>query len=84
MPGVDDAADLILRIVRSVVDTSGAVRVVHISEGGEVTYRVSVADEEMGQVIGKQGRTALARLASGCEEVWRVTTNRGESSRIWI
>jgi hypothetical protein len=32
--------------------------VVHINEGGGVTYRVSVADEEIGQVIGKQGRTA--------------------------
>jgi hypothetical protein len=32
--------------------------VVHINEGGGVTYRESVADEEIGQVIGKQGRTA--------------------------
>jgi hypothetical protein len=58
MPGADDAADLILRIVRSLVDTPGAVRVVTICEGGGITYRVSVADGEIGQVIGKQGRTA--------------------------
>jgi hypothetical protein len=30
----------------------------------------------------KARRAALARLASGCQEVWRVTTNRGGASRI--
>jgi hypothetical protein len=58
MAGVNGVADLILQMVRHIVDTPEAVTVKTINDGGGTTYRVSVAETEIGQVIGKQGRTA--------------------------
>lgn len=54
----DPVKDLILRMVRAVVDTPSAVEVDVIADNGTVRYRISVASEEFGQVIGRQGRTA--------------------------
>jgi hypothetical protein len=54
----EDVADLILRMVRHIVDIPAAVRVTTVNEAGGTTYRVSVAEADMGYVIGKQGRTA--------------------------
>ena len=44
-------------MVQAVVDTPGAVGVDAIADHGLTLYRVQVASEEIGQVIGKQGRT---------------------------
>ena len=48
--------DLVEYIVRSIVDHPEDVTVTEISEGGAVTVELTVADEDMGRVIGKQGR----------------------------
>lgn len=49
---------MVLKLVRTLVDTPGDVTVESFSHGGGTTYRIRVADAEIGQVIGKQGRTA--------------------------
>jgi hypothetical protein len=54
----DWVAGLIRSMVTSIVDTPSAVKVDAIVEGDVTLYRVQVANNEIGQVIGKQGRTA--------------------------
>lgn len=58
MEQMDEVEELVLKMVRSVVDTPGDVAVERVSNNGVTTYRIRVADAEVGQVIGKQGRTA--------------------------
>ena len=57
---VDSMAVLVEYIARSLVDEPNEVKVV-VKEGeGEVTIELSVAKDDMGKVIGKQGRIAKA------------------------
>jgi len=58
IPDGDWVAGLIRSMVAAIVDTPSAVKVDAIVEGGVTLYRVQVANSEIGQVIGKQGRTA--------------------------
>jgi predicted RNA-binding protein YlqC (UPF0109 family) len=64
----DEVAQLIHKMVACMVDTPDAVKVDAVVEGAVTLYKVQVANNEIGQVIGKQGRTArslrtiLARL----------------------
>ena len=52
--------ELIETIAKSLVDTPDAVQVTEV--GGEQTlvFELRVAQEDLGKVIGKQGRTARA------------------------
>ncbi|MCP3887602.1 MAG: KH domain-containing protein [Desulfobulbaceae bacterium] len=52
--------DLIAVIARSLVDEPGAVKVSRSDEENNVTIELTVAAEDLGKVIGKQGRTARA------------------------
>ena len=54
----NEVADLILRTVRHLVDTPEVVTVGTVSDAKGTTYRVRVAKAEVGQVIGKEGKTA--------------------------
>jgi predicted RNA-binding protein YlqC (UPF0109 family) len=47
-------------LARSVVDHPEQVRVEEITSGDRVVLRLSVAKEDLGKVIGKQGRVARA------------------------
>ncbi len=51
---------LIEILVRALVDNPGSVNVEEVDEGNLVTYEVSVDPEDLGKVIGKQGRVANA------------------------
>ena len=51
---------LIEILVRALVDNPGSVNVEEVDEGNSVTYEVSVDAEDLGKVIGKQGRVANA------------------------
>jgi hypothetical protein len=50
--------DLINRIAQALVDRPDAVRVTAEEEAATTTLRLRVAPEDVGKVIGKQGRTA--------------------------
>ncbi len=47
-------------IVRRIVDDPDAVTVIESRSGSSVRFEVSVADGDMGRVIGKRGRVAGA------------------------
>lgn len=51
---------LITGIARSLVDQPEAVKVTRTDEENNVTIELAVAPEDLGKVIGKQGRTARA------------------------
>jgi uncharacterized protein len=51
-------AELIRSMVAGIVDTPNAVKVDAVVGDAVTLYRVQVANNEIGQVIGKQGRTA--------------------------
>lgn len=52
--------DLISYIVDKLVDNPEAVEVTEREEGDTVIVELRVAKEDLGKVIGKQGRTAKA------------------------
>jgi len=52
--------ELIVRIAKSLVDQPDDVKVTLVEEDDTVTVELAVAPEDLGKVIGKQGRTARA------------------------
>ncbi len=52
--------ELIEFLARSLVDDPDAVQVKEEQEGDRIVFRLFVADDDMGKVIGKQGRIANA------------------------
>lgn len=65
--------DLLAWIARGLVDDQDAVRVERIDEGDVVILRLQVAPEDVGKVIGRQGRVARA-----LRTVVRAAGARGE------
>ena len=52
--------DVIQIIIEELVDYPGAVEVKEIKGTSLIVYEISVGEGEVGKIIGKQGRTALA------------------------
>ena len=50
--------DLLLYIARILVENPDAVSVTEVEKDGELTLQLRVAPEDMGKVIGRQGRIA--------------------------
>lgn len=55
-----DVKSLIEILVKALVDNPDAVDVREVADRRSVTYEVSVDPEDMGKIIGKQGRVANA------------------------
>ena len=55
-----DMRVLIEQIVKALVDDPAQVSVNPVEEGGETVLELTVAPNDLGRVIGKQGRTARA------------------------
>jgi predicted RNA-binding protein YlqC (UPF0109 family) len=53
-------ADLLEYLARQLVDEPDAVRVETVEESGAVILRLRVAPDDVGKVIGRQGRLARA------------------------
>ena len=51
-----DLSPLILDLAKQLVDRPDDVRV-HVKEGDTVLYELSVAPEDQGRIIGREGRT---------------------------
>lgn len=67
------ATELVTYLVRSIVENPDAVEVEEFDEGEELILEVKVADEDLGRVIGREGRVAkairtIARAAGSREE----------------
>jgi uncharacterized protein len=52
--------ELLEFLVRALVEDPEAVEVQELEEDGDLVYEISVADEDLGRVIGKGGRIANA------------------------
>jgi len=52
--------ELIEYIAKALVENPDKVRVQEIAGGTSIIYELSVAPEDMGRIIGKQGRVANA------------------------
>ncbi len=68
--------DLVEFLVRALVDEPGAVSVEEFDEEGDLVLEVTVADDDLGRVIGRGGRIANAirtvTRAAGAREDRRV------------
>lgn len=52
--------DVLETIIKNLVEDKNAVSIEEVSEPKTITFKVKVAKEDMGKVIGKQGRIAKA------------------------
>jgi predicted RNA-binding protein YlqC (UPF0109 family) len=52
--------ELILYMAKGLVDQPEVVEVIEVEEPDALVYELKVAEEDLGKVIGKQGRTAKA------------------------
>jgi len=50
--------DLLLYIAKNLVDKPDAVTVTEVDRGDDLVLELRVAPEDMGKVIGRQGRTS--------------------------
>ncbi len=57
---VGQMKDLVVYIARNLVDRPDEVEVQDVDEDGGVVLELIVAEEDLGKVIGRQGRTARA------------------------
>jgi predicted RNA-binding protein YlqC (UPF0109 family) len=57
---MNDMEELVRIIAKSLVDEPDSVDVRTVENGDEVTIELRVAENDMGKVIGKQGRIAKA------------------------
>lgn len=72
MTGASDTDALVRYIVESLVDKPEAVSIVKNGEGHQAIYEVTVDAEDVGKVIGRQGRIikairTLARAAAAVD-----------------
>ena len=58
-----DVQKLILEVSKALVDHPDEVEVEAIQEGGTLVLELSVAESDMGRIIGRAGRTAKALRA---------------------
>jgi predicted RNA-binding protein YlqC (UPF0109 family) len=52
--------ELVEFLVRALVDDPDAVRVDEVADDGDVIFEVHVAPDDLGRVIGREGRVANA------------------------
>jgi predicted RNA-binding protein YlqC (UPF0109 family) len=52
--------ELLEFLVKSLVEDPGAVVVEEMEEDGDLVYEITVAEDDLGRVIGKGGRVANA------------------------
>jgi predicted RNA-binding protein YlqC (UPF0109 family) len=60
---VRDVEALMVRVARSLVDDESAVQITAETVGTQTFLRLKVAAEDVGKLIGKQGRTARSLRA---------------------
>jgi uncharacterized protein len=71
------AAELVEYLVRSIVESPDDVEIEEYEEDGELVLEVKVADDDLGRVIGREGRVAKAirtiARAAGARDDRRVS-----------
>ena len=69
--------ELLLYIARSLVDHPDQVTVTEVGEADDLTLELRVAPEDMGKVIGKQGR-----IAKSIRTVVKAAASKGDKKVI--
>ena len=72
--------DLVTHIARAIVEHPDDVSVARKAGDGQELYELSVNQDDLGQVIGRQGRTAKAIRAV----VRAAAAKRGENAQVEI
>ena len=57
---MSEARDVVAYLAQALVDDGDAVRVTEAEQSGAVVLELFVASDDLGKVIGRQGRTAAA------------------------
>lgn len=52
--------DTLETIIKTLVDDEASVSIKEVEKENETTFEVTVAEQDMGKIIGKQGRIAKA------------------------
>jgi predicted RNA-binding protein YlqC (UPF0109 family) len=70
---IERVEGLVRYMVTSLVETPDAVKVERVDDAGEIVLEITVDPEDVGKVVGKQGRIikairTLARAASAADE----------------
>lgn len=60
MPDHPQLQELVKFLAQSLVDRPDEVIVEELEEDGAAVFELTVAEEDLGKIIGKQGRTARA------------------------
>lgn len=75
--GLDPVVELVEMLVKALVDDPGSVEIRATESGGTVLIEIKTAQEDIGKVIGKQGRIIRAlrivARAAAAHENKRVT-----------
>ena len=66
--------DLVEFLVRALVEDPDAVGVEEVAENGDVVLEVTVADDDLGRVIGRGGR-----IANALRTVARAAATKGDA-----
>ena len=68
--GNNSMKDLLLYIARNLVEAPDAVTVTEVEKDGELVLELRVAPDDMGKVIGRQGRIAkeIRTLIRSCAQ----------------
>ena len=70
---MDKVAELIKLIASSLVDKPDQVEIQEVSGDSTTVYELKVAQEDLGKIIGKQGKTAKAiRVLLGAAFLWVI------------
>ncbi len=65
--------ELVRYLVTALVDEPDAVKIERVDDAGEVVLEITVSQDDIGKVVGKQGRIikairTVARAASGSDD----------------
>ena len=67
--------ELVEYIVKSLVDNQEAVKITTQREGSEINIIVNVAEEDIGKVIGKNGRIAQSEIVKSVSSKEKIRYN---------
>ena len=70
--------DILETIIRNLVDNKDAIEIKELKGEQSVVFEVKVAEEDMGKVIGKQGK-----IASSIRTIMKAAASR-ESKRVTV
>lgn len=57
---INELSDLLTHLCKHLVDDESAINIDHEEESSGITFYLNVADDDLGKVIGKRGKTATA------------------------